>query len=155
MKHAALFGAALGLAALAADSAAAADPAFGMWLTENGRAIVEIGPCAADASQACGTAVWLIEPVDANGAPRLDVENDDAALRSRPLCGLQVVGDFKADGAGKWVDGFIYDAANGDLYDAKMTSTGPNTLEVRGFLGISLLGKTQTWTRVSDNRGGC
>ncbi len=149
--------AALAIAAglAAAGPAAAADPAFGLWLTENKRAIVEIGPCAANAQQACGTVVWMLEPKNADGSPRLDVENEDESLRTRPLCGLPVVGDFKAEGPGKWVDGFIYDAPNGDLYDAKMTSTGADTLEVRGFLAISLLGKTQTWTRVDDKRGGC
>ena len=129
------------------------DPAFGLWLTEAKTAIVEIGAC--DGDKACGTVVWLETPLDEAGAPRTDSENPDESLRSRPLCGLTVVGDFVREAPGSWEDGFIYDGKEGDTYDAFMEIQNDGALKVRGFIGVSLFGKSQIWTRVEDARGGC
>lgn len=150
-------GVAVVVAALFAPNMALAqdDPAFGLWLTENQRAIVEIGPCDAAPAQACGVVVWLLEPTDASGAPRVDTENPEASLRTRPLCGLPVVGDFERQGPGSWDDGFIYDGAEGDTYTASMEVQGDGTLRVRGYVLVSAIGRSQTWTRVEDDRGGC
>ncbi|MCI4665530.1 MAG: DUF2147 domain-containing protein [Neomegalonema sp.] len=139
----------------ASPAAASDDPAFGYWLTENKRAIIQIGPCADDAAKACGAIAWMLEPVDAAGKPKTDSKNPDAKLRDRPLCGLVVFGNFKKDGPGDWEKGFAYDAAKGDLYDAYMEIQKDGKLKVRGYMTISLLGKSQIWTRVPDARGGC
>jgi uncharacterized protein (DUF2147 family) len=56
--------------------------------------------------------------------------------------------NFKYDGGNVWSDGKIYNPEDGKEYNCKMTLEGPNTLLVRGYVGISLFGKTQTWTRV-------
>ena len=49
----------------------------------------------------------------------------------------------------KWEDGWIYDPDSGSTYTAEMHLEGPDTLKLRGYLGISLLGQTQVWTRES------
>lgn len=145
----------LGASLIRASAASAADPAFGLWLTEAKTAIVEIAACSAAPEQACGTVVWLETPTDAAGAPRVDEKNEEAALRSRPLCGLPVVGDFTKQSDGSWDDGFIYDAKEGDLYDAEMEALDDGTLKVRGSILGGLIGRSQIWTPVEDNRGGC
>ena len=138
---------------LAATPALAADdPAFGLWLVEAETAIVEISPCG---DKACGKIVWLKEPNDANGAPKVDTQNPDESKRSTPICGLAMLGDFSQGGEGEWEGGFIYDASDGSTYDAKVALQEEGTLEVRGFVGLSLFGKSQTWSRVEDKRGGC
>lgn len=155
MKKTTLAAAAAATLALAAGPALAEDKAFGLWLTESKRVIVEIGPCDGAPSNACGKVVWLVEPTDDKGAPRVDEKNPEESLRSRTLCGLPVVGDFKKASDGSWEDGFIYDAGEGDMYDAYLEPQDDGTLKVRGYLLISALGKSQIWTRVDDNRGGC
>ena len=143
---------AIAFAAIAAPALSADDPAFGLWLVESKSAIVEIAPCG---DKACGKIVWLEEPNDANGAPKVDTQNPDEAKRSAPICGLSMLGDFSPEAAGEWEGGFIYDANDGSTYDANITLKDDGALEVRGFVGVSLFGKSQTWTRVEDARGGC
>lgn len=141
------------LAVVAAGPGLAADdPAFGLWLSENGRAIIEIGPCA---DRACGKIVWMAEPLTPEGKPKTDRNNDDPALQARPICGLPLVGDFVAGGPGAWNDGFIYDPESGDTYTAFLAAQPDGTLKVRGYVGVPLLGKSQIWTRAADTRGGC
>jgi uncharacterized protein (DUF2147 family) len=47
-----------------------------------------------------------------------------------------------------WEDGTIYDAENGKTYQCKLSMEGDNKLNVRGFIGISLMGRTDVWKRV-------
>ena len=142
-------------ACLAAGGAQAAQPheaAFGLWMVQAGNAIVNIAPCG---DKACGAIAWLAEPNDEAGAPKVDRHNEDPALQSRPLCGLNIIGDFSRGADGEWESGFIYDAAKGDLYKSTMHVKDDGTLYVRGYVGISLFGKSQIWTKVDDARGGC
>ncbi|MEM6620879.1 MAG: DUF2147 domain-containing protein [Pseudomonadota bacterium] len=128
------------------------DPAFGYWLTENGKAIVEFAPCG---SKTCGRMVWVANPRDDQGQPKLDVANLDEAKRGRPICGLDLVGGLDADGPGAWTDGWIYNPRDGSTYSANIQAISGDKLKVRGYLGLSLLGSSQTWTRVANDRGGC
>ena len=57
---------------------------------------------------------------------------------------------LSGDGDGKWSGGFIYDPNSGKTYRGKLRLVDTNTLEVRGFIGISLIGRTETWTRQLD-----
>lgn len=102
-----------------------------------------------------GKIVWLKEPLypanDAKGMggkPKVDRENPDASKRTQPLLGLIMVWGFTFSGGDLWENGFIYDPRDGKTYKCKMTLTSPDVLDVRGFIGISLFGKTNTWTRV-------
>ena len=138
--------------AWATGAAAATDPAFGYWLVENRRAIIELHPCG---PMACGRIVWLAEPFDANGDPKTDMNNPDPAMRHRTLCGLPLIRGLAADAPGAWQDGEIYNSQDGRSYSVKISRGSDDRLEVRGFLGISLLGRSQHWTRVAGDRGGC
>lgn len=93
-----------------------------------------------------GKVVWLKEPLE-NGKPKVDRLNEDPKLRSRPRLGLQVLSDFVKDGINKYTDGTIYDPLNGKTYSCNMTYKG-KTLAIRGYIGISLFGRTTTWSRV-------
>jgi len=122
----------------------------GLWETPEskaGKAHVQIEPCA---GKLCGRIVWLELPNDKDGQPRTDRRNTDAALRGRPILGLPLLSDFVPDPerADRWIDGRIYNPEDGEIYRCTMT-LGPNgTLDVRGYLGVPLLGKSQTWKRV-------
>ncbi|QJW90467.1 DUF2147 domain-containing protein [Spirosoma taeanense] len=96
-----------------------------------------------------GKLIWLSEPNDpTTGKPKTDIKNADASKHSRPLLNLPLMYNFKYDGGNVWSDGKIYNPEDGKEYNCKMTLKDPNTLDVRGYVGISLLGKTQTWTRI-------
>jgi uncharacterized protein (DUF2147 family) len=93
-----------------------------------------------------GKLIWL-KNATRDGKPRLDDNNTDAAQRTRPLLGLVLLHDFEHDGGKVWSGGKIYDPKNGKTYSCKMTLAEPNRLDVRGYIGTPLLGRTTTWTR--------
>ncbi|QNM97967.1 DUF2147 domain-containing protein [Chitinimonas koreensis] len=67
--------------------------------------------------------------------------------KNKPLIGLEIIWGVKQDGD-EWNGGKILDPDNGDIYSVKMeTADGGQKLKVRGFMGFSLLGRTQTWLR--------
>jgi uncharacterized protein (DUF2147 family) len=95
-----------------------------------------------------GKVVWLKEPLK-NGKPKIDELNADEKLRSRPRLGLPVLAGFVKDGDKKYTDGTIYDPNNGKTYSCNITYKG-NTLDIRGYIGISLFGRTTTWSRATE-----
>ena len=117
-----------------------ADPAEGLWLTENKRSVIELKQCE---QGLCGYIYWIIDV-----GMLYDTKNPDKAKRDEPMCGLPILWGFANDGRGDWEDGKIYKADDGDMYDADVELNQDGTLHVRGYMGIALLGKSQTWTRV-------
>lgn len=124
-----------------------AAPIEGEWLTQEGEARVRIGACRA--GELCGHLVWIRDP-PADG-PALDVHNPDPELRERPILGLQLIEDLPArpDEDGVYRGGRIYDPESGKTYRCKVRLAADGRLELRGFFGISLLGRTTRWTRVA------
>lgn len=132
-----------------------ADAVTGVWLTEEGdkggRARVEVKQ---EGGEYVGRIVWLEEPKFPSGPhegeAKIDLENPDEDLRDRPIIGLPILEGMTYEGDGTWSGGTIYDPANGKTYKAKMSldSADDNTLDVRGFIGFSLFGRTTTWKRV-------
>ncbi len=92
-----------------------------------------------------GKVVWGTE-MD-KGIVSKDTKNPDPKLRNRELLGLVLLKDFEFDKADTWENGTIYDPREGKTYSCKMTLKNANQLDVRGFIGISLFGRTETWTR--------
>ncbi len=82
-----------------------------------------------------------------SGRPKTDRRNPNPDLHTRPIVGLQFMNDFVFAGNARWADGKIYDPESGKTYKCKLTLAAHNRLEVRGFVGISLLGRTEIWTR--------
>ena len=119
------------------------DAVLGQWLTEGEKAVVEI---FRSEDRYCGKIVWLKEPKNPDGSEVLDTENPDPAKRSRTVLGLNLVWGFRYDENQGWVDGSIYDPDNGKTYSCKMNFEG-DALKVRGYVGISLFGRTTVWKR--------
>jgi Uncharacterized protein conserved in bacteria len=70
------------------------------------------------------------------------------ALKDKPIEGLTIIEGLEWDGSA-WTGGKILDPANGKQYSCTLTLEDDQTLKVRGYLGISLLGRTQTWYKAS------
>ncbi|MFC5408621.1 DUF2147 domain-containing protein [Larkinella bovis] len=123
------------------------DAVLGTWLNGTKRGHIQIYK---KGDQYFGKLVWLKEPNDpVTGKPRTDVKNSQSSLRTRPLVGLDVMQGFIYDGGKVWADGNIYNPEDGKEYSCKLTLKDPNTLDVRGYIGISLIGKSQIWTRIN------
>jgi uncharacterized protein (DUF2147 family) len=124
---------------------AEADLVIGNWLVQDKKAKVQVFKRG---GKYFGKIVWLKEPNTEEGNAKLDKENPDETLRSRPILGLEMLRDFVYDEDLVWEDGEIYDPKNGKTYSCKMTlSKDGRSLDVRGYIGFSLLGRTQVWTR--------
>ena len=130
------------LAALLGATAAHAQSADGIWLTQAGDARVKIGKCGGGI---CGNVVWLREPHDtATGQPATDSKNPNPALARRPMIGLPLFSGMQPSGPNKW-SGQIYNADDGSTYASSVSVTGAETLRVEGCVGALCGG--ETWTR--------
>ena len=115
----------------------------GRWLSGDGDGWIEI---TLDGDKLVGRIAG--SPNDQPGdAPRYDDLNPDPALRGRPLLGLTIMSDFRYDADGRWTDGRIYDPNSGNTYKGTIRQVDANTLKLRGYVGISLFGRTEKWTR--------
>jgi uncharacterized protein (DUF2147 family) len=144
--------AALLLAGLFLAGVAAAATPVGVWYAEHGAAQVDISPCA---TGLCGRIVWLRSPFDDDGCEFRDRYNPDPALRERPVIGIQILSGLQPSGHQVWAGGTIYDPASGNSYRCTLSLEGENSLQLRGYIGIPLLGRTTRWFRVGSERQMC
>jgi len=120
---------------------------LGIWFNEEKDAKVEIYESE---GKYYGKVVWLKEPNEPDtGLPKLDDENYDPILQKRPIMGLLLMTDFEFDGDDEWDNGEIYDPKSGNTYSCYMKFYSEDTLKVRGFIGISWIGRTTYWTRTA------
>ena len=144
MKRHLLAAAAL-LTLATSHGALAADP-NGVWLTQTGTSRIRVADCG---GALCGTIIWLKEPNDADTKkPKTDKNNSDAAKRSRPLIGVQIVLGMKPAGEDKWT-GQVYNAEDGKTYSGNLMFSGGNSLQLQGCALGGLVCKKQTWTKVN------
>lgn len=129
-----------------------ADDIVGKWMTyKDGKhhATVEIFRTGENTFE--GKIVW------GEQHDRLDSKNPDQALRSRRLLGQIILRDFTYKGDNNWAGGRIYDPDNGSEYKSYMKldddGRNKNTLKLRGYIGIPLLGRTEKWTRSEASAG--
>ncbi|HRH12261.1 MAG TPA: DUF2147 domain-containing protein [Bacteroidia bacterium] len=83
---------------------------------------------------------------------KLDVNNPDKEKQKRKTLGLNILNDFTFDGDDCWKDGTIYDPKNGKTYSCKITRNANGDLNIRGFIGVSLLGRTETFTKINSGK---
>lgn len=117
-----------------------ADAIVGSWLTASGKAIVQIYK---EGNKYNGKIVWLKNPTYDDGKPKVDKNNPDKAKQNTPLIGLNLLKGFVYR-KGQWLDGTIYDPENGKTYSCYIKYR-EGMLDLRGYIGISLVGRTQTW----------
>lgn len=120
-----------------------ADAIVGKWYNTEKDAQVEIYK---EGNKFSGKIIWLEDPKDDAGKPKVDVNNSDVSKRQRPIIGMKLLENFKYNG-GTWEDGTIYDPKNGKTYSCIIKKKDNKTLEVRGYVGISLIGRTVEWTK--------
>jgi uncharacterized protein (DUF2147 family) len=123
-----------------------------VWYDDTGEGAIEIQPCG---ESLCGRIVWLKQPLDRAGQPLTDGYNPDPANRTRPICGLDVIGGVKRQSNGSWDQGWIYDPKEGKSYDVELRLKGPDRLSVTGYLGVKFLSETMLWTRASGDIKRC
>ena len=119
----------------------------GLWIDHTGRGAVEIAPCG---DTLCGRIVWMKEPNDKTGKPLLDSQNEDKSRRGLPICGLQIIGGLKQQSDGSWDKGWIYDPEQGSAFDVELRLRNPETLQVKGYLGVKFLSETYVWRRAKE-----
>ncbi|MDB5491496.1 MAG: hypothetical protein JWO78_1345 [Micavibrio sp.] len=132
-------------ASFAANSSSSSEPSpNGLWLTENQRSVISVESCPGDKNLICGHIHWIIRE-----GMQYDSKNPDASRRNAPMCGLKLMWGFHQNDAMNWIDGHIYKADEGDTYNATIQMLPSGKMLVRGYVGMPLFGKSQTWTRVS------
>ncbi len=90
----------------------------------------------------------IIEIFDKNDRDNLCTEcDDDDARYNKPVLGMQIIDKLKKTDDNEWDDGEILDPNNGSVYDCKMSIDENGNLEVRGYIGWSLIGRSQTWIK--------
>lgn len=125
------------------DKVKSGDEILGLWWADDKRAKIEIYK---KGEEYWGKIVWIPKTTDENGNPILDDKNPDKELSKKPIVGLNLISGFTYE-KGKWVDGSVYDPDNGKTYDCVMKLKGKR-LEVRGYIGFTMFGRTVVWTPV-------
>ncbi|MCB2376865.1 DUF2147 domain-containing protein [Hymenobacter sp. BT635] len=120
---------------------------LGVWADDTGETHIEIYRCG---EKLCGRVVWLREPQEANtGRPKADLHNPDPGKRTQPLHNLTVLHSLRYNPAAeRWEDGEIYDPHNGHTYSCYLSQVANDKLEVKGYIGFALIGRSHYWTRV-------
>lgn len=123
------------------------DAIVGKWLSAQKRNQVQMYKVG---DKYYGKIAWMLEPNDpVTGNLKLDPRNPDENLRSRSIMNAVLVKGLEYKGKNVWGGGEIYNPEDGKTYSCIVTLRDPNTLDLRGYMfGITLLGKTISWTRV-------
>lgn len=79
-----------------------------------------------------------------------DVKNPDPKLRNREIVGTNILLGFVYSGDNVWSDGTIYDPREGKTYSCKITMKNNNLISIRGYVGVSLFGRSEEWTRFNS-----
>ena len=132
---------ALTLAVLASAQASAAEPVQGRWITAEKDAVIAIAPCGA---KLCGRIDKFLVPPP-QGLDQRDVNNKDAAKRSRKLLGMPILTGFTEE-SDQW-RGTIYDPKSGKTYRSVIKRKSATMLEVKGCIGPFC--QTQVWRKAS------
>lgn len=120
------------------------DDILGKWLTATGEGHIEIYK---KGNKYFGKLVWINDPNDEKGKLKTDLLNPNVNLRNKPVLGMELLKDFVYEDK-RWTDGTIYDPNSGKTYSCNLNLKNFQQLTVRGYVGISLLGRSEVWRRV-------
>lgn len=115
----------------------------GRWLTQKGDGWIRI-QIVGDSLE--GSVAGSPDPKQREER-KFDDRNPDTNLRTRRLEGLTIMTGFEYEGDGHWSGGTVYDPNSGKTYKCTVKQLDANTLKIRGFIGISLFGRSETWSR--------
>lgn len=121
-----------------------ADAILGVWANSENKGHIQIYKYS---GKYYGKIIWLKHPFDETGKPKVDHKNPAETERNRQLLGLVMLRDFVYEDE-EWKDGKIYNPQDGKEYKCNIKLTDDKTLSVRGYIGISLFGKTENFIRV-------
>ena len=100
-----------------------------------------------DGKTVSGKITWMKSPNNEDGTPKTDPLNPDEKLRSRARMGMVMMSGFAYDEDNVWDDGELYDPKKGKTYSGMMTLKDKNTIDLRGYIGFSFIGRSSRWTR--------
>lgn len=121
-----------------------ADAITGVWLDETEEGYIQIYSAKNESGKTRYFGKIVGAPKDPNSEPS---ESD------KDLVGKRIIEGLRYDD-GSWKGGSIYAPDNGKTYQCKMSLEGMDKLKIRGYIGISLIGRTTTWTRNSRTAPG-
>ncbi|MEO5991398.1 MAG: DUF2147 domain-containing protein [Ferruginibacter sp.] len=116
-----------------------ADDIIGTYMTPENKAMVEV---TKKDNKYYGKFLWT------KTEGKLDMNNPVATEKTKPLKGMEFLKGFSFDNKSTWNNGTIYDPENGKTYSCKITADEKGNLSVRGFIGVSLLGRTSVFIKV-------
>lgn len=137
------------------DSATAANKTsidhsiFGLWASEGSifRTYFEDGTVKGEILALREPVYTAEESAEKAGQIRLDDNNPDQSLMTRPIIGINIFSDYEFKG-GQW-QGVIYDPESGNTYQSKMKIKS-DLLEIRGYIGMPMFGRTAKFKPVSS-----
>lgn len=121
-----------------------ADAILGVWQNGSGKGHIQIYK---QNGKYYGKIIWLKTPLNEDGTPKTDKKNPDEKKRNNPIIGSIILRDFVYD-EDEWNNGKIYNPEDGKEYKSYLKLKDNKTLDVRGFIGVSWIGKTDKWTRI-------
>ncbi len=120
------------------------DDILGTWLSPDKRGHIKFYK---KDNKFFGKLIWSAD--EKPGKPKLDTENPVVSMRSQHVVGMDAFRNLTYNAAEKtYENGEVYDARSGYTYSCTLWVESKDVLKVRGFMGFSLLGKTETFSRV-------
>ena len=122
------------------------DDIIGTWYNTEKSSKIRIYRCGEGGQKYCGKIVWLEKDKEDDGGPRIDKNNPDKKKQKNLMMNMVILSLFEYDkGDKEWSGGTIYDPKNGKTYSCTIKKEG-KILKVRGYMGVSLIGRTAEWT---------
>ena len=132
---------------LAQAQSSKGDKILGLWLSETKEGKIQVYRVG---NKYYGKLDWSKSMYGPDGKTlNKDTKNSDKNLRNRNLKDLVLLKDLTYDGE-EYSGGTIYDPKNGSTYKCYMVLKGNDVLNIRGYIGISLIGRTSVWTRIKE-----
>ena len=126
----------------------------GIWYTKGQESIIRVHACQEQPDAFCGNIVWMREPKDENGAPKVDKYNRDASKRNQPMLGAEILLPMTPE-KDHWV-GHAYNPQDGKTYDITFTvKTDHQENDIADLRGcvLGFLCKTEQFARATSVPG--
>lgn len=126
------------------------DPVLGSWYTiddETGEVASRVELSLDEKGRVTGRIVEILKKESGDGL----CDKCEGDLHNAPIEGMRFMWGFEKDEEGAWEDGNLLDPESGDVYSGELSiGDSADELEVRGYVGISLFGRSQVWKRVQE-----